>query len=207
MRRLVHTMFISNNHASFHLWLKEALVKHQKVSKYENGCRERMKPWFFVTFSIIISLNLPENLIEIPQVVQKIWRFSPSIWTIFINVRVTKKLMMPTYSIWCHHFFLPPYSKSVVQHLYKVILTLYQNYINSSWNKNGPQKKLLSKREKLKIQSLLNLKNLDISFFWICSIMKVYLICYVSTQTHIWKESGSWNMSQNALSQSDCRIF
>ena len=65
-------MFISNNHASFHLWLKEALVKHQKVSKYENGCRDRMKPWFFVTFSIVISLNLPENLIEIPQVVQKI---------------------------------------------------------------------------------------------------------------------------------------
>ena len=27
-------MFITNNHASFHLWLKESLVKHQKVSKY-----------------------------------------------------------------------------------------------------------------------------------------------------------------------------
>ena len=26
-------MFITNNHASFHLWRKENLVKHQKVSK------------------------------------------------------------------------------------------------------------------------------------------------------------------------------
>ena len=39
MRQLVYTMFISNNRASFHLWCKENLVKHQKVSKYyKNGC-------------------------------------------------------------------------------------------------------------------------------------------------------------------------
>ena len=34
-------MFITNNHASFHLWWKENLVKHQKVSKYcdhDCGC-------------------------------------------------------------------------------------------------------------------------------------------------------------------------
>ena len=29
-------MFITNNRASFHLWWKENLVKHQKVSKYYN---------------------------------------------------------------------------------------------------------------------------------------------------------------------------
>ena len=34
MRQLVYTMFISNNRVSFHLWWKESLVKHQKVSKY-----------------------------------------------------------------------------------------------------------------------------------------------------------------------------
>ena len=34
MRQLVHTMFISNNRASFQLWWKESLVEHQKVSKY-----------------------------------------------------------------------------------------------------------------------------------------------------------------------------
>ena len=33
-------MFITNNRASYHLWWKETLVKHQKVSKYyENDCR------------------------------------------------------------------------------------------------------------------------------------------------------------------------
>ena len=36
---LVYTMFITNNCASFHLWCKENLVKHQKVWKYyENNC-------------------------------------------------------------------------------------------------------------------------------------------------------------------------
>ena len=29
-------MFITNNHASFHFWRKENLVKHQKVSKYND---------------------------------------------------------------------------------------------------------------------------------------------------------------------------
>ena len=39
MRQLVYVMFITNNRASFHLWGKENLVKHQKVSKcYENRC-------------------------------------------------------------------------------------------------------------------------------------------------------------------------
>ena len=39
MRQLVYTMFISNNHPSFHLWWEENLVKHWKVSKdYETNC-------------------------------------------------------------------------------------------------------------------------------------------------------------------------
>ena len=33
--------------------------------------KERIKPWLFVTFNIIISHIFPENFIEIPQVVQK----------------------------------------------------------------------------------------------------------------------------------------
>ena len=37
VRQHLHIMFISNNHASFDLWWKENLVKHQEVSKrYEN---------------------------------------------------------------------------------------------------------------------------------------------------------------------------
>ena len=39
MMQHVYTTFISINRASFHLWWKENLVKHQKVSNYcENDC-------------------------------------------------------------------------------------------------------------------------------------------------------------------------
>ena len=39
MRQLIYTMLVSNNQASFQLWWKERLVKHQKVSKYyDNDC-------------------------------------------------------------------------------------------------------------------------------------------------------------------------
>ena len=34
--------------------------------------KERVKPWFFVTFNIIISYIFPENFIETPQVVQNL---------------------------------------------------------------------------------------------------------------------------------------
>ena len=44
MRQLAYTMFINNNHASFHLWLKENLFKHQRVSKYyESDCGFKIK--------------------------------------------------------------------------------------------------------------------------------------------------------------------
>ena len=39
VRQLVYTMFISNFRASFHLWWKENLLKHQRFSKYyKNDC-------------------------------------------------------------------------------------------------------------------------------------------------------------------------
>ena len=47
--------------------------------------KQKVKPWFFVTFKIIIRHIFPENFIEIPQVVQKLWRISLSILAIFIN--------------------------------------------------------------------------------------------------------------------------
>ena len=34
--------------------------------------KERVKPWFFVTFNIILRHIFPENSIEFPQVIQKI---------------------------------------------------------------------------------------------------------------------------------------
>ena len=45
-----------------------------------------MKPWFLVTFSNIISHIFPEHLIEIHQVIHKIWRYSFSILIIFIDI-------------------------------------------------------------------------------------------------------------------------
>ena len=39
VRQLVYITLISNNRASFHLWRKENLVKHQKVSKYYENDR------------------------------------------------------------------------------------------------------------------------------------------------------------------------
>ena len=63
--------------------------------------KEREKPWFFVTFNIILRHIFPENFIEFPQVVQKIWRNSlsilanfhqfSSIFWIFWHYLLTKK--------------------------------------------------------------------------------------------------------------------
>ena len=39
MRQLAYTIFISNNRATFHLWVRDNLVIHQKFSNYyENDC-------------------------------------------------------------------------------------------------------------------------------------------------------------------------
>ena len=47
MRQLVYTMLISNNRTSFHLWWKENLVKHWKVSKYyETDCLQNFLSLF-----------------------------------------------------------------------------------------------------------------------------------------------------------------
>ena len=46
------------------------------------------------------------------------------------------------------------------------------------------------------------LKKFIISFYW-----KSYIICCVPAQIPYRKNSGSWDMGQNALSQSDFRIF
>ena len=47
--------------------------------------KQRMRPWFFVTFKIIIRYIFPKNFIEIHQVVQMLWRISLSILAIFID--------------------------------------------------------------------------------------------------------------------------
>ena len=65
------------------------------------------------------------------------------------------------------------------------------------WTKNKPKKIFF-----------LNLKkNLVIDFLWICSIMKIYIICCVLAQNVYWEKSCSWDVGQSALKQSHCRIF
>ena len=55
---------------------------------------------------INISHIFSENVIEIPQVVQKIWRFSPLILTIFINVLdFLKFLITKKQTTWMSVFF------------------------------------------------------------------------------------------------------
>ena len=49
------------------------------------SAKETVNSWFFVTFNIIISHIIPENFIEIPQVVQKIWRLSLTKLASFID--------------------------------------------------------------------------------------------------------------------------
>ena len=51
------------------------------------------------------------------------------------------------------------------------------------------------------------MKSLVINVFWIWSIMKVYTICCGLAQIPFLRKSGSWDMGQTALSQSDYRIF
>ena len=77
--------------------------------------RERVKPWFFVTFDIIIKHIFPENLIEISQVVWKIRRFSSSILTIFI--------------IFGGFFYL----QTALNRLLSNCIKLYWCWISSSW--------------------------------------------------------------------------
>ena len=46
-------MFLGNNCTSFHLWLKENLIRHQKVLKYyENDCRSNNRAKFRNKFKI-----------------------------------------------------------------------------------------------------------------------------------------------------------
>lgn len=50
------------------LWLDVFTLKR----RLNVSSKERMKPWLFVTFNIIVSHIFPEKFIEGPQVVQKI---------------------------------------------------------------------------------------------------------------------------------------
>ena len=90
-------------------------VSHSLPSFFKNiFFRERMRPYFFCNFNfnIVTSHIFPEYvIIKIPQVVQKIWRFSPSILALFIyfsdflTFPYYKETNGVTYNRWCQQFF------------------------------------------------------------------------------------------------------
>ena len=45
------------------------------------------------------------------------------------------------------------------------------------------------------------------NFYWICSVMQICFICCVPAQILYLENFCSWDIRQNILSQSDCRIF
>ena len=51
------------------------------------------------------------------------------------------------------------------------------------------------------------LKNLVINFYWICSIIKMQIICCILAQILHLGNFCFWDTGQNVLGQSDCRIF
>ena len=75
----------------FYFILKVLFVLNCKTAAVPCGfsknvsSKEREKACFFVAFNNAISHIFPENLTEIPQVVQKLWTISLSILATFIN--------------------------------------------------------------------------------------------------------------------------
>ena len=84
---------MSNNRASFYLWWKENLVKHQKVPRqYENDCS-------FVTFSCVREVAFGEDLNSVGEPPEKYnrekrewwWRQIKSIYRWYLDM-VIKRL-------------------------------------------------------------------------------------------------------------------
>ena len=103
---------------------------------------KRVKPCFFVTFDIILKHIFPENFIEFPLVVQKIWRSSLSILAIFINFSqffgfFDIALLQRNY--WRHPITddVSIFSVSTLSRLSNNCIKLYWYQMSSSWNMKG----------------------------------------------------------------------
>ena len=72
-------------------------------------------------------------------------------------------------------------------------------FLPENWE-NGP--KLGQKQVFLNL-----LKNFLINFYWICSIVKIYIVCPVHAQIPHLGKFLFLRLGQNVLGQSDCRIF
>ena len=58
MRQIVYTMFIDNDHTSFHFWWKKNLLKNKNISKYyENDCLQNFLLLFRSSLIALIVKN------------------------------------------------------------------------------------------------------------------------------------------------------
>ena len=76
----------------------EVNLTHPLGFSKDESFGERVKLWFSVTFDTITSF-FSENFIKIPQIVQKMWRFSSSILTIFYYFLLLLKCVWPFWDI------------------------------------------------------------------------------------------------------------
>ena len=92
--QIAYTMFITGNHASFHLWWKENLVKNQKVSKYYiRGCLQK----FCLVFMSLMNTRIVKkrlyfgwNLLYLSQKTSRKKLESLSITKLDLSERIEK---------------------------------------------------------------------------------------------------------------------
>ena len=89
----------------------------------------RWSPVLFVTFNIVISFIFPKIFIEVPQVVQKIWRFSPSILSIFTDF--SDFLSFPSYKETKHYSI--EQMMSAFFYFQPILNRLVNNFIKFYW--------------------------------------------------------------------------
>ena len=84
----------------------ESVLLSEILTAFRKSVFSKEKGWSLVFLLLILSHIFPENFIEVPQVVQKIWKFSCSILTfaplsrVFWHFLVTTKLMTSAYNRW-----------------------------------------------------------------------------------------------------------
>ena len=114
MRQLVYTMFITNNHAPFHLWWKENLVKYQKDLRgiipspqifhfacyikgylwYQNFCKNIFSNYTNFTTNFFLILMLlhkwsQKHLVLLMRTLQRVAKWK---WSRPMKCRYTKQI-------------------------------------------------------------------------------------------------------------------
>ena len=113
MRKLVYTMFISNNCPSFHLWWKENLVKHWKVSKYyKTNCR--------IKFMIVAPVKLLISEVSQLTIKRNTWHIQDFLKAVGSNIRDLLFLMV---------LLLPLVHISIEIYFLKLILSLLSQFM------------------------------------------------------------------------------